>query len=110
MSAYRLQYDTKQAPNYLSRTDLCCPTIPNHQHVFPHCSAHFHRPQYDTKQAPNYLSRTDLSSRVAKLNPAWNQDSSEATLYVQFLKAVALTGSEFQASTQAQSSDLQPAI
>lgn len=43
-----------------------------------------------------YSSNTDLASRVGNLNPKWNEDNTEDTLYTQFLKAVALTGSEFQ--------------
>lgn len=43
--------------------------------------------------APLYKSRTDLSSRVAKLNPEWNEEG--AVDYTErFFKAVALTGSE----------------
>jgi uncharacterized UPF0160 family protein len=51
--------------------------------------------QYPTDLAPKYHSRTDLSSRVARLNPAWNQPFDSVTLDNQFAKASALTGEEF---------------
>jgi hypothetical protein len=52
--------------------------------------------QWDTTEAPKYLSNTSLGSRVGALNPKWNEDGSEEVLYRQFLKAVQLTGTEFQ--------------
>lgn len=52
-------------------------------------------PQYNTASPPNYKSMTDISSRVAALNPSWNQPSDDNILYKQFLKAVELTGAEF---------------
>ena len=41
----------------------------------------------------NYTNSTDLSSRVAKLNPWWNEPN--VNLDERFLKAVELTGNEF---------------
>ena len=47
--------------------------------------------------APLYKSRTDLSSRVAKLNPEWNEEGAMATNFDErFAGAMALTGSELQ--------------
>jgi uncharacterized UPF0160 family protein len=54
--------------------------------------------QYDTNSPPKYISNTDLSARVSKLNPEWNQPTSETIENENFLKAVALTGSEFEAA------------
>ncbi|KAG6870680.1 hypothetical protein C0992_012679, partial [Termitomyces sp. T32_za158] len=51
--------------------------------------------QYPNDVKPKYRSRTDLSSRVATLNPAWNQPSDAQTLDTQFAKASKLTGEEF---------------
>ncbi|KAL6784430.1 MYG1 [Auxenochlorella protothecoides x Auxenochlorella symbiontica] len=52
--------------------------------------------QWDAEGPPKYISRTDLGSRVAGLNPFWNdEDQSAERLMEQFLKAVELTGSEF---------------
>jgi uncharacterized UPF0160 family protein len=51
--------------------------------------------QYPTDLAPRYHSRTDLSSRVGRLNPAWNQPFDSVALDNQFAKASALTGEEF---------------
>ena len=42
-----------------------------------------------------YVVSTTLSSRVAKLNPSWNEDQSAEHANEQFLKAVSLTGNEF---------------
>lgn len=44
---------------------------------------------------PVYTISTNLSSRVAYLKPNWNEDNSDEILYDCFLKAIALTGSEF---------------
>eukprot|EP00494_Astrolonche_serrata_P023949 UN24207 len=49
--------------------------------------------QYDGE--PHYESSTDLGSRVKKLNPWWNKESTDELLYSQFEKAMALTGKEF---------------
>ncbi|KAG6813269.1 hypothetical protein H0H92_012683 [Tricholoma furcatifolium] len=51
--------------------------------------------QYPNDIKPLYRSRTDLSSRVAALNPAWNQPSDPDTVDRQFAKASQLTGEEF---------------
>lgn len=42
---------------------------------------------------PRYRINTNVSSRVAHLNPAWNEPNPN--LYEQFLKAMKLTGEEF---------------
>lgn len=42
-----------------------------------------------------YEVSTTLSSRVGRLNPAWNDDQSAETANAQFIKAMQLTGSEF---------------
>ena len=44
---------------------------------------------------PRYTNSTDLSSRVGKLNPNWNEDSSEPELRRRFDLAVELAGKEF---------------
>lgn len=51
--------------------------------------------QYSSDIQPKYRNRTDLSSRVAALNPAWNQPSTPEIMDARFLKASALTGQEF---------------
>lgn len=51
--------------------------------------------QYPKDLEPRYRNRTDLSSRVAKLNPRWNQDTSNAILDAKFQTASALAGGEF---------------
>ncbi|KAJ7071002.1 GAMM1 protein [Mycena amicta] len=51
--------------------------------------------QYPSDIKPRYKSSTDLGSRVASLNPAWNQPISPEILDVQFEKASVLTGGEF---------------
>ncbi|KAF7347808.1 hypothetical protein MVEN_01538300 [Mycena venus] len=51
--------------------------------------------QYPSDIKPKYKSSTDLSSRVASLNPAWNQPSSPEIYDAQFAKASQLTGEEF---------------
>ncbi|WVR06402.1 hypothetical protein IAU60_003433 [Kwoniella sp. DSM 27419] len=42
-----------------------------------------------------YTQRTDLSSRVKRLNPNWNEPTSDDTYDQQFAKASAITGEEF---------------
>ncbi len=54
--------------------------------------------QFDSDLPPKYVNNTHLSSRVGKLNPAWNEESSDEELMRRFLKAVELTGSEFMES------------
>ncbi|KAG7099251.1 hypothetical protein E1B28_001114 [Marasmius oreades] len=51
--------------------------------------------QYPTDLKPRYTNRTDLSSRVAALNPPWNQTLDAAGVDAQFLRASSLTGGEF---------------
>ncbi|KAI9344997.1 metal-dependent protein hydrolase [Obelidium mucronatum] len=51
--------------------------------------------QYPADLRPKYRDGTSISSRVAKLNPWWNQESNENVLMEGFLKAVDLTGTEF---------------
>ena len=46
---------------------------------------------------PRYAVTTTLSSRVGSLNPSWNEDSSDAVVNAQFVKAMALTLSEMSA-------------
>lgn len=48
--------------------------------------------QYPAEIAPAYRSNTDLSSRVAGLNPRWNEPEDD--LDARFQRAMALTGSE----------------
>jgi uncharacterized UPF0160 family protein len=45
-----------------------------------------------------YTDRTGISSRVARLNPRWNQTASEEEAMQRFMKAVTLTGEEFEAA------------
>jgi uncharacterized UPF0160 family protein len=42
-----------------------------------------------------YRVDTGLSSRVAKLNPAWNEPADDATVNARFAAAMALTAGEF---------------
>lgn len=56
--------------------------------------------QYDTEAPARYIDNTSLASRVKRLNPEWNQESSNALLDQQFLKAVALAGSELAEAVQ----------
>ncbi|KAF7320317.1 hypothetical protein MKEN_00816500 [Mycena kentingensis (nom. inval.)] len=51
--------------------------------------------QYPSDIKPRYRSNTDLGSRVAALNPVWNQPSSPQIYDAQFEKASLLTGEEF---------------
>ncbi|KAJ1330623.1 hypothetical protein BSLG_009075 [Batrachochytrium salamandrivorans] len=50
-------------------------------------------PQYPVDIEPAYKDSTTISSRVAALNPWWNQPTDDYD--ERFLKAVALTGEEF---------------
>jgi len=43
--------------------------------------------QYPTDIQPLYRNRTDISSRVAALNPAWNQPADSQTMDLLFSKA-----------------------
>ncbi|KAJ8522537.1 hypothetical protein ONZ45_g903 [Pleurotus djamor] len=51
--------------------------------------------QYPADLKPLYRNRTDLSSRVAAINPAWNEEFSDSKQDVLFEKASKLTGEEF---------------
>ncbi|ORY39577.1 putative GAMM1 protein [Rhizoclosmatium globosum] len=51
--------------------------------------------QYPADLRPKYRDGTSISSRVAKLNPWWNQESSDAILL-----EVSLTGTEFTERVQ----------
>ncbi|KAJ7786345.1 metal-dependent protein hydrolase [Mycena metata] len=51
--------------------------------------------QYPSDIKPKYKSSTDLGSRVASLNPVWNQPTGPEVLDAQFAKASQLTGEEF---------------
>ncbi|GAA5823004.1 hypothetical protein JCM3770_005376 [Rhodotorula araucariae] len=53
--------------------------------------------QYVTSEPPRYRSRTDISSRVAALNPRWNEPSNEQILLERFEQASKLCGDEFLA-------------
>ncbi|BGP41899.1 hypothetical protein JCM10449v2_005893 [Rhodotorula kratochvilovae] len=53
--------------------------------------------QYVTSEPPRYRSRTDISSRVAALNPRWNEPSNEQILLERFEVASKLCGDEFLA-------------
>eukprot|EP01134_Creolimax_fragrantissima_P007614 CFRG7614T1 len=48
---------------------------------------------YPAELKPAYQDSTHISGRVSRLNPAWNDTTSDVT--TQFMKAVALTGEEF---------------
>eukprot|EP00898_Chlorokybus_atmophyticus_P005970 jgi/Chlat1/6374/Chrsp44S05832 len=51
---------------------------------------------YDTNEPPKYTNNTTLGARVGHLNPSWNEDQSPEARYARFLKAMALTGAEFE--------------
>jgi len=51
--------------------------------------------QYSKEIEPKYRNKTDLSSRVARLNPRWNEPTSSAILDERFQVASALAGKEF---------------
>ena len=53
--------------------------------------------QYEVSKGtePRYENNTSLSSRVGRLNPNWNEPVTAERQMEQFLKAVALTGKEF---------------
>lgn len=58
--------------------------------------------QYDEAVAgpPAYKNKTDLSSRIANLNPRWNQASDAADSDKRFERASALAGSEFSQAVE----------
>eukprot|EP00928_Gymnodinium_smaydae_P074383 TRINITY_DN57442_c0_g1_i1.p1 TRINITY_DN57442_c0_g1~~TRINITY_DN57442_c0_g1_i1.p1 ORF type:complete len:382 (+),score=51.78 TRINITY_DN57442_c0_g1_i1:46-1146(+) len=51
--------------------------------------------QWESNAPPRYLDSTRLSTRIGKLNPSWNEDSSASRQMEQFQKAMALVGEEF---------------
>jgi len=54
--------------------------------------------QFDTDQQPKYANNTHLSARVGRLNPRWNEPSTDQLAMERFLRAVELTGEEFRES------------
>ena len=52
--------------------------------------------QYEGEGPPRYVNGTTLSARVGGLNPSWNDDWGDASLDAGFMKAVELTGTEFE--------------
>lgn len=54
--------------------------------------------QFPGDVQPVYQICTDLSSRVAQLNPSWNEHCTGEQIYCRFLNAVELTGKEFTAA------------
>ncbi|KAF6765936.1 GAMM1 protein [Ephemerocybe angulata] len=51
--------------------------------------------QYPSSLTPAYRNRTDLSARVGRLNPRWNEPTSNDILDAKFQIASALAGGEF---------------
>ncbi|KAH8114584.1 GAMM1 protein [Phellopilus nigrolimitatus] len=51
--------------------------------------------QYPKDTLARYRSRTDLSSRIAWLNPAWNESADSERVDALFSKASKMTGEEF---------------
>lgn len=51
--------------------------------------------QFDTSNPPNYESSSDLSSRVGRLNAAWNEPCTADVQNANFVKALAMVGAEF---------------
>lgn len=52
--------------------------------------------QYDSDKPPRYIVNTTLPARVAALNPQWSDPYTDESLLQGFLKAVELTGREFE--------------
>ncbi|GBF89168.1 metal-dependent hydrolase [Raphidocelis subcapitata] len=52
--------------------------------------------QYESDKPPRYVVNTTLPARVAALNPNWSDPYTDDSLYQGFLKAVELTGKEFE--------------
>lgn len=50
--------------------------------------------QYPENLTPKYKETTNISARVGRLNPWWNQPDTD--LFERFMKAVQLTGDEFE--------------
>ncbi|KAJ3312491.1 hypothetical protein HDV04_003091 [Boothiomyces sp. JEL0838] len=59
--------------------------------------------QYPSETPCAYSDSTCISSRVARLNPAWNEPTSDDILYQRFMKAVELAGEELVAKAVAES-------
>ena len=51
--------------------------------------------QFDSDSPPKYVNNTHLGARVARLNPEWNEETSEVLENERFTKAMSLTGKEF---------------
>lgn len=51
--------------------------------------------QYPSDLTPAYKVKSDLGCRVARLNPAWNEESDDADKDQRFVKAMEITGEEF---------------
>ncbi|WIA08794.1 hypothetical protein OEZ85_008216 [Tetradesmus obliquus] len=51
--------------------------------------------QFDTDSPAKYIVNTTLGSRVARLNPTWNQPYNDETLDAGFANAMELAGKEF---------------
>ena len=56
--------------------------------------------QYESDQPARYTDNTGLSSRVGKLNPAWNESFAPERQLEQFHKAMDLTGGEFMSAVK----------
>lgn len=55
-------------------------------------------PQYASTEAPRYRDSTSLGSRVARLNPDWNEKFTDEQLMQHFETAIEYCGKEFQDS------------
>uniref|UniRef100_A0A6T6PCI7 Metal-dependent protein hydrolase n=1 Tax=Timspurckia oligopyrenoides TaxID=708627 RepID=A0A6T6PCI7_9RHOD len=51
--------------------------------------------QYPTEEKARYEIQTDVSSRIARMNPAWNESCSQEETDARFERACSLVGSEF---------------
>jgi MYG1 exonuclease len=56
--------------------------------------------QYETAEKPRYRVTTGLSSRVARLNPSWNETVGPDEVQERFYKAMNLAGTEFEECVQ----------
>lgn len=52
--------------------------------------------RFESDKPPRFEQRTDLGARVGRLNPSWQDEVGSDEHDRRFLKAVALTGAEFQ--------------
>jgi uncharacterized UPF0160 family protein len=50
--------------------------------------------QYPADAKPKYTDGTSIAARVGRLNPQWNQPTSDDILFRQFLRAVEIAGEE----------------